>query len=105
MSSNIINVTVQGLRTADIPAIFKTVVLKSNIGFAEQLTQEYTKYVIKWNYDLSGGSIDVPAYCIFDFDGGQLQHGTINWNNTKVLNLYQYEILHDITETGNKIIL
>ena len=103
--SNIINVKVTGLRAASIPSVFKTVVLKSNIGFADQVIQEYTKYVIKWNYDLQESTIDVPAHCIFDFDGGQLQNGTIHWNDTKVLNLYQYEILHNVTETGDKIIL
>lgn len=38
---------------------YKTVVLKSNIGFAEQVTDPNTKYVIKWNFDLGGGTFDI----------------------------------------------
>ena len=103
--ANQINVTVSGLNPSTIPSVYKTVVLKSNSDIFSQVNQEYTKYVIKWNYNLQGNTLNIPNGCIFDFDGGQLSNGKIHWNNTKVLNLYQYDILKNITESGNKIIL
>lgn len=103
--ANRIDVTIKGLQPSSIPCVFRTVVLKSNIGFASQIGQEQTKYVIKWNFDLGGETVSIPAHCIFEFDGGQLQNGGIHWNDTKVHNPYQYETLWNITETGNKIIL
>ena len=98
-----INVTVRGISMSDAPSVFKTKVLKSQISLSDQITDVDTKYVIKWNYDLNGGELTVPQRCILDFDGGQLQNGTIHWSDTKVLNRYRYAILVDVTEDGDKI--
>lgn len=100
-----IDVTVSGLRSSSIPCVFRTVVLKSNEDIFSQMQQTDTKYVIKWNYNLEGNTLSLPVRCIVEFDGGQLSNGTIHWNNTKVLDLYKYEYLHNITETGDKILL
>ena len=101
--ANRIDVVVTGLKASSIPAVFKTVVLMSNIGIIPQVHQENTRYVIRWNYDLDGQVLEVPAGCIFYFEGGQLSNGTVHWNNTKVYNPYKYEILRNITERGNRI--
>ena len=101
--STTINVTVKGLDASTIQSVFKTVVLKSDLDLIPQMQQNFTKYVIKWNYDLKGGTLNVPIGCIFVFDGGQLSNGNIHWNNTKVLNQFRYEILKNITESGDKI--
>ena len=98
-----INVAVRGMSSSDVPSVFKTKVLQAQFDIISQMTEADTKYVIKWNYDLNGGELTVPQGCILDFDGGQLSNGTINWNNTKVLNRYKYVILSDIIETGDKI--
>ena len=103
--SNKINVIVRGQSAIDAPSVFKTVVLKSGIAFADQVLQTDTKYVVRWNYDLKGRLVNIPARCIFDFDGGRISNGSIHWNDTKIFNPYQYEILNNITETGDKIIL
>lgn len=104
MSSKI-NVIIRGQSLAGAPCVFKTVVLKAGISFMDQVLEEDTKYVVKWNYDLKGGSVDIPAHCILDFDGGKLSNGSIHWNSTKIFNPYQYDILSNITESGDKIIL
>jgi len=101
--SNKINVIIRGQSTVDAPCVFSTIVLKSGIEFKDQITQDNTKYVVKWNYDLKGQHIDIPAYCILDFDGGKLSNGSIHWENTKIFNPYKYEILDNITESGEKI--
>lgn len=85
--------------------IFATKVLKYGIPLQEQLIDINTKYVVRWCFDLETGSIEIPASCILDFDGGQLSNGHVTWNDTKVHNPYKYEILKNITESGHKIIL
>ena len=104
MSSKI-NVIVRGQSQSDAPCTFKNKVMMSNISFPDQMVQEDTIYIIKWNFDLKGASVNIPARVILDFQGGKLMNGSIHWNTTKILNKYQYEILHNITETGDKIIL
>lgn len=103
--ANKINVTVTGLRAASIPCEFRTVVLQSSKSIFDQMVQANTKYVVKWNFNLNGRTVNVPAGCIVLFDGGQLQNGKIHWNYTKVWNPYKYEILHSVEESGEKIIL
>lgn len=98
-----IDVIVTGLNPSALPCVFKTIVLKSNEDIFTQVNQPNIKYVIKWNYDLGGETLNVPAGCIFVFDGGQLSNGHIQWNVTKVLNQFRYETLKNITESGDKI--
>lgn len=94
---------VRGLSSSEGPAVFKTKILNHSISFSEQVLEENIKYVIKWNFDLDGGTVSIPAGCILDFDGGSLANGTVEWNETKVLNRYRYQVLDNITETGEKI--
>lgn len=101
--STTIDVIVKGIDYSSQKCVFRTVVLKSDLSLLSQMQQEYTKYVIKWNFDLGGNALDVPVGCILVFDGGQLSNGSIHWNDTKVLNQYRYEILKNITESGDKI--
>lgn len=101
-----INVIVGGRsQSVAAPCEFSTVILKSHISPIDQMTQENTKYVIRWNYDLEGQSLAIPTGCILEFDGGKLMNGTIEWNNAKVVNRYAYNILENIEEQGNKVLL
>ena len=100
-----INVIIRGQSKQDTDSVLKNVTLMSNIAFQDQVIQEDTIYTIKWNYNLNGATVNIPARCVLDFTGGKLSNGTINWNGTKILNRYQYSILENITETGDKIIL
>ena len=76
-----VNVIIGGPDTAT--QTYKTVVLRSNLGFAEQIThEEGVKYIIKWNYDLHGATITIPQNCILEFDGGVLTNGTIIGQDT-----------------------
>ena len=102
-NTTIIQVSVTGMSSSANPCIFKTVVLKSHEDILMHLTEADTKYVIKWIFDLNGQTLIVPPNCILDFDGGQIKNGSIIWSSTKVLNRYQYEILSNITESGERI--
>lgn len=46
------------------------------------LKDEYTCYIIKYDYDLHGAEITIPEGCILDFQGGRLINGNIVFNNT-----------------------
>lgn len=87
-----IDVKVRGPQAiADALRSYKTVILKPNVQDNRNvLTQEMmstgnTKYVIQWNYDLQGETINVPAGCIIEFNGGTVYNGTIIGNNTILL--------------------
>ena len=71
-----------------------------NILTQEMLGCEDCKYVIKWKYDLNGQTIEIPENCILEFDGGSLSNGTIVGNDTKIVNLYDYSILSEVTLEG-----
>lgn len=80
--------------------VYSTVVLKYDVPLSEQIANEDTKYIVKWNFDLENGTLTIPAHCILEFDGGRISNGKIVWNDTKVMNLYRYTILEDIEEEG-----
>lgn len=82
--------------------VFSTNILKYSIPLTEQLVRENTKYVVKWNFNLNGNTLQVPANCILEFDGGSISNGTIVWNSTKVVNLYNYPAFNNIQEQGRK---
>lgn len=82
--------------------LYKTIVPTFRGDLIGQMQQERIKYIIKWNFDLNGGVLNVPSECIVEFDGGSIQNGTINWNNTQVFNIYDKEILVNISENGTR---
>jgi hypothetical protein len=43
------------------------------------------KYVIKWNFDLNGETINIPENCLIEFDGGSVSNGTLVGNNTTLI--------------------
>lgn len=81
-------------------SVYTTTVLKYNIPLSEQMVTMNTKYVVKWNFDLQSAKLEIPSGCIIEFDGGKFSNGSIEWNNTRVLNLCGYTILEDIEESG-----
>ena len=85
--------------------IYKTVVLRHSTPLIEQVADENTKYVVKYNFDLQSRTLTIPTGCMFEFDGGQISNGGIVWNNTKVLNLYGYTILKNVRESGTRTTL
>ena len=80
MTNDYINILIGGPNMAT--QTYETKVLKSNLSFASQIWEEYTVYVVKWNYDLGGETVTMPAHCILEFAGGMLINGTVNCTNT-----------------------
>ncbi len=65
-----VNVTVGGAKKPT-NYTYKTVILKSNLPFAEQVTEPNCIYVIKWDFELSNDVV-IPKNCILKFDGGSI---------------------------------
>lgn len=67
----------------------KTLQLKkdgSNILTQEDFDQEDTVYIISNDFDLDEKTIEVPAGCVLDFEGGSINNGKLIGNNTRLLN-------------------
>lgn len=60
------------------------IILRTEKQIAEQMKQENTIYEIRYDFDLGGGALEVPANCVLDFRGGSFSNGTIKGNNTSV---------------------
>ena len=60
------------------------IILRKDKTFAEQLTQENTIYVIRYDFELTE-DVTIPANCVLEFEGGSLSGGSnyfeINLNN------------------------
>lgn len=85
------NILVQVTGPQQAPATYTTKVLKANmvngVNILTQLdfTNPNTKYVIKWDFDLKGETIEIPRNCILEFDGGSISNGTIIMNDTQII--------------------
>lgn len=105
-SSADINVRINALNlSGDLESEYKTKILPKNIVddvntlTQDMVNEENIKYVIKYNYHING-EITIPAGCILDFDGGCLIGGTIIGNQTRIVNLYDYDIFRSTVKQG-----
>lgn len=67
------------------------VILRKNKSLAEQLTQSNTIYEVRYDFDLNGGTVEVPSDCVLDFRGGSIKNGRIVFNKTKLTGLVKIE--------------
>ena len=103
MTVPVVNVDIATrLGNSQSSCVYSKVLLKYNIPLSEQIVNENTIYVVKWNFDLNTESLSIPHNCMLEFIGGKISNGTINWDNTKVLNPYSYAIFENITEVGRR---
>ena len=65
----------------------KNVVNGENILTQSMMNKANTIYVIQYDYDLNGETIEVPEGCVLKFDGGSINNGSIINNNTKIINI------------------
>lgn len=55
-----------------------------NILTQDMINEENTIYEIRYDFDLNGNTIDIPENCILKFNGGSINNGILNGNNTNV---------------------
>lgn len=59
-------------------------ILRKDATFASQVTAANTIYEIRYDFDLNGGSVTIPAGCTLRFNGGAISNGTIVYDNTEI---------------------
>ena len=58
--------------------------VKAGIPFASQVTEPNTKYIIKYDFNLGGESVEIPENCILEFQGGSVSNGTLVGDGTQI---------------------
>lgn len=53
-------------------------ILRTDKTFAEQVTDPYTIYEVRYDFDLNEQEVVIPEGCILDFQGGSLSNGTLS---------------------------
>lgn len=61
------------------------VILRKNKTFAEQVTKENTIYEIRYDFDLEGGTLNIPSNCTLKFEGGSISNGIIVGDDTSII--------------------
>lgn len=56
------------------------VILRPDKTFAEQVVHTNTIYEVRYNFDLNGASVTIPANCTLNFVGGKVTDGTLIGN-------------------------
>lgn len=59
-------------------------VLDKDSSFASQVNDSHTIYEIRYDYDLGGGSVTIPAGCTLYFVGGSISNGTVVLDGTRL---------------------
>ena len=106
MAQGSINVNVGGIQYEEPSATYKRVVLKSNLSFKSQVegsSNANSLFIIKWDFDLGGQTVNIPSNCILQFEGGVLRNGTVNLNNTRIWPCYDALTIGDVTITGTPL--
>lgn len=52
-------------------------ILRADKTFAEQVTDPYTIYEVRYDFDLGGETFELPTNCVLRFAGGKLSNGEI----------------------------
>lgn len=60
----------------------KNVVEGKNVLLQKMIAKANTIYIIQYDYDLNGQEVVIPEGCILQFEGGSINNGTINGNNS-----------------------
>lgn len=63
----------------------KNIVNGKNVLKQTHINKPNTAYVIRYDYNLNGATLDIPENSVLIFDGGSLSNGIVNLNNTRIL--------------------
>lgn len=77
-----LTITSQGISLADRDTSrgMGKVILRETTPISEQLLFKNTIYEIRYDFDLTGKTLEIPEGCVLDFQGGSLNNGTIKGN-------------------------
>lgn len=71
-----------------------------NVLTQEMMSEPNVIYVIQYDYDLRGETINIPENCALQFEGGSFNNGTLVGNNTSINSDKENIIFKDITISG-----
>ena len=66
----------------------QNIVGKRNILVQDMMTTENARYIIKWDFDLDGQTINISDNCMLSFEGGSFFNGTVNVNGADIFPNY-----------------
>lgn len=75
------------------------VILRKNKTFASQVNKTNTIYEVKYDFDLDGAEVTIPANCVLQFTGGSVSNGTLNFTDTTINGLATHAIRTAISGT------
>lgn len=79
----------------------KNIVDGKNILTQTMMQATNTIYIIQYDYDLQGTEIAIPENSILDFQGGSLNNGIIDFNNSIIKNELNKAIFSDLKKIKN----
>lgn len=66
-----------------------------NILTQDMINKENTVYIVEYDFDLDGKTISIPKGCTLWFQGGKINNGNINLQETAILGAFEF------ADTGN----
>lgn len=77
----------------------KNIVEEVNVLTQNMFSDTDTAYLICYDFNLNGATIDLPERSVLLFQGGSIQNGTLNGNNSRFAGLVNFGA--DVSLTGN----
>ena len=74
--------------------------VQKNVLVSSMFPEANTIYIIQYDYDLNGATINVPANCVLFFEGGSISNGEIHSDNVVISNSTKEKILTDVVFAG-----
>lgn len=63
----------------------KNIVSDKNKLIQDMINSPNTIYIIQYDYDLAGGTINIPSNCVLDFQGGTFKNGVFVGDDTIIM--------------------
>ena len=58
----------------------KSISLSKNVLTQDMINKANTRYIVQYDHDLNGGTIDIPENCELEFQGGLLSNGVLSFS-------------------------
>lgn len=78
----------------------KNIQSNKNVLTQSMINMPNNVYNIRYDFDLNGATINLPENSILKFEGGSINRGTINGNNTKIVGPLTQIFKNNITISG-----
>ena len=88
------------LRNTNILSGLNYIIVREGASLSSQLTTQNAVYEIRYDFDISSGTLNVPNGCILLFNGGKIKNGTINGSKTAII-ASDYQIFENVAFSGS----